>query len=710
MSRRFQFTVVVLVALYLALGSAWAWVVPMFEKPDEPGHFRYVRMLAQLGQLPPLVKDSALNPAEQIAGHPPLFYALAAGVVRGLGLTLPSDPPLNPFWAFAAPGAVPDNKNLFIHTTHPVWSAALVTRLVSLVLGAGTVVGAAALAWQLTGQARLSVLTAALVAVHPQYLFIASSTSNDALVTALSTWALWAAVRLFESPSTARGWWLFGVLGGLAAIAKTSAALLPVLGMLLAVWLAWRTRQWRPLVHGVAASLGGWLLLAGGWYLRNLLNYGDPLGTTIHMIYGARAASLSLAEVPRQFEVLTVTFWATFGWSNVQLSDWVYRVFYVVQPVWVGLALWALWRHRSAPLLFVVVYVALLAAALGWWVNSLYGTLGRLMFPALAPLMLGLALGLEQLRPRLSGLVVVWLALLNMLAMVTVDTAYTPPPALAQIPPGFTPVGVQLGTLARLEAVRLPTNRPAPGTSATVEVCWRALQASAQPLTVFVQWVAPPDQVAARRETYHGLGRYPSHVWQPGHLFCDSYLFHLPADMPAPMRYTMLAGMFDLTTGARVPLAATPTETAITLGQVAVRGSQPPPAHAIPISQTLGERLELGAATWPAPRPGALWPLTLYWRARQPLDQDYTMFVHWFNAQGVLVAQADAPPRAGAYPTSAWASDEWLAETYAVPLPADLPPGAYQVQVGAYRTDTGERLFLPNGSSTIILETIHVQP
>ena len=67
---------------------------------------------------------------------------------------------------------------------------------------------------------------------------------------------------------------------------------------------------------------------------------------------------------------------------------------------------------------------------------------------------------------------------------------------------------------------------------------------------------------------------------------------------------------------------------------------------------------------------------------------DYSTFVHVVNAAGNIVAQADAQPVAGSYPTSIWGAGETVVDTIAVPV----GPGDYQVYVGLYRWDTQARL------------------
>jgi hypothetical protein len=77
--------------------------------------------------------------------------------------------------------------------------------------------------------------------------------------------------------------------------------------------------------------------------------------------------------------------------------------------------------------------------------------------------------------------------------------------------------------------------------------------------------------------------------------------------------------------------------------------------------------------------------LTLYWQTSTALDTSYTVFVHSLDAEGTLMGQADGPPLADHYPTTAWRPGEIIADSRLV------PPGR-RYRVGLYDPATGERL------------------
>ncbi len=90
--------------------------------------------------------------------------------------------------------------------------------------------------------------------------------------------------------------------------------------------------------------------------------------------------------------------------------------------------------------------------------------------------------------------------------------------------------------------------------------------------------------------------------------------------------------------------------------------------------------------------------LKLAWQAQTSRLPDYTMFAQLLNVQtGERVAGVDAPPLKGAWPTGQWVKAEVVVDDLYIAIPPDLPPGMYNIIVGLYRPDTGQRLTLPGG-------------
>jgi hypothetical protein len=83
------------------------------------------------------------------------------------------------------------------------------------------------------------------------------------------------------------------------------------------------------------------------------------------------------------------------------------------------------------------------------------------------------------------------------------------------------------------------------------------------------------------------------------------------------------------------------------------------------------------------------------------MDQGYTVFTHLLGPDGQILAQQDNPPVNGTYPTTLWLPGEIVVDPYTIPLPTDLPPGDYPIQVGFYIAENGLRLADP-----VLLDTI----
>jgi hypothetical protein len=92
--------------------------------------------------------------------------------------------------------------------------------------------------------------------------------------------------------------------------------------------------------------------------------------------------------------------------------------------------------------------------------------------------------------------------------------------------------------------------------------------------------------------------------------------------------------------------------------------------------------------------------LTLYWRALNPQNQNYTVFTQLLDAAGRQVAGHDSPPANGAAPTTAWPVGAVQTDAHRLELPPNLPPGQYTLIAGLYNS-FGDRLtgINPQGGS-----------
>jgi 4-amino-4-deoxy-L-arabinose transferase-like glycosyltransferase len=85
---------------------------------------------------------------------------------------------------------------------------------------------------------------------------------------------------------------------------------------------------------------------------------------------------------------------------------------------------------------------------------------------------------------------------------------------------------------------------------------------------------------------------------------------------------------------------------------------------------------------------GEKMPVTLYWRIDGIPAAEYTPFIHLEDRWGLRWSQADG----FAYPVTQWTPGEVIAQRVELPVTAGAPPGAYNVRVGFFNPDSGDRL------------------
>ena len=111
--------------------------------------------------------------------------------------------------------------------------------------------------------------------------------------------------------------------------------------------------------------------------------------------------------------------------------------------------------------------------------------------------------------------------------------------------------------------------------------------------------------------------------------------------------------------------------------------------------------------------PGQILSLSLYWQALAQPDRNYKVFVQLLNSEGQLVAQRDSQPLDGFRPTSIWRPGQEITDRYGLLLTDALASGAYQLVVGMYDVETGQRLQVSGegtqtGADRILLAEIKV--
>jgi hypothetical protein len=121
---------------------------------------------------------------------------------------------------------------------------------------------------------------------------------------------------------------------------------------------------------------------------------------------------------------------------------------------------------------------------------------------------------------------------------------------------------------------------------------------------------------------------------------------------------------------------------------------QVPPPVAHETDARFGEHIRLRGyeVDSSALRTSGVLSLTLQWQADAPPQQDYLLFAHVLDEDSQRVAQVDVPPAGPDMPPTAWQPGRVITWVHPIPLPANLPPGAYWLALGLYDPQDFTRL------------------
>ena len=327
---------VAVLAAYLLAALCYVFITPLWQAPDEPAHYNYVRHLATRLSLPILqpgdyphdyleeLKAAHFPPERPIANiryeshQPPLYYILAAVVLSPLA-------------------------------TSAITVQVYGLRLLSVALGLVLLL----LTYRLGGviwptSPGKAVALAAVATFVPMHTAVSAAISNDILAEVLVTATVLQATKLWRKTGspfrdgvqklgiTA----IIGLLIGLCLVTKMTAFIalpLALLALLLGNLSLRQREEALPRVGKRAGGLGSslaalclpTLVLWAPWLIRNMVTYGlgDPFGQIRHdaVVVGQlrtaeKLAQVGLASMLRESVKLTFkSFWGIFGWMGVPM-------------------------------------------------------------------------------------------------------------------------------------------------------------------------------------------------------------------------------------------------------------------------------------------------------------------------------------------------------------------------------------------------------
>lgn len=280
------------------------YITPLWDSPDEPGHYSYVVDLSQgtyptLGKAPikRKVVDSWLGPdARQgqnwIAQHPPLFYALATPIEIG----------------GSAAGLSLNDKVRAV-------------RLLNSLIGALAIVGLMAFITISTQSMYLGLAGAIFVAATPMFTQLSGAVTNDTLVACTAAWGAFWYARWMKTNIYSHAL-ICALIIGLGCITKITmlVAAIPIF-FAMAYRMAGPGRS-LPFINVLKQCTFLWIgmfALISLWILRNYITYGALLPTaSILHAYPRDPNHVGFFHFMREFPI-----WQTILWNFIALIGWM---------------------------------------------------------------------------------------------------------------------------------------------------------------------------------------------------------------------------------------------------------------------------------------------------------------------------------------------------------------------------------------------------
>ena len=311
----------VLLIVYVIVGALYAVRTPAWQAPDEPAHYNYAAQVAANGCCPVIEMgdwDSAYLdtlkaerfapdlldrlPTIQYEDHQPPLYYLLSGLVYRL-----------------TDGSL------------------IALRLLSVLISAGIVACAYAITLALLPDRRALALAAALLAGFiPQNLAIMASVNNDALAGLIVGLTLYLLIRYLQGARVPV--WALGVAVGVGLLTKVNTIFLAGLVPLFVLLHWWFTpdRRFSELIRRLALFAVPALILGGLWWLRNVGVYGFPdvFGLRRHdqVVVGQLRTAELIAQVGfseylrRAVDTTFTSFFGQFGWMGLFMPTWAYWI------------------------------------------------------------------------------------------------------------------------------------------------------------------------------------------------------------------------------------------------------------------------------------------------------------------------------------------------------------------------------------------------
>jgi len=703
--------------VYVSLGIYYAVRVPAFEAPGELWHYaRVVRFLGLDDELP-LSTPDVREASAWVDIQPPLYYAVAGRLMSWLGIDVTAGfSGLNRHASLGDPTATA-NHNAVFHLDgehlpfYGVYAALHVMRLLSLFASVfALLAGYSAL--RLAGVRPPDALGGLIAGGFlPGFVFYAAGAQNGVWGLMCSLIALALAVGIASGRHRGYGFaFALGVAVALAVLCHLYGIL--CLGLIPLAYgiVALRDAKMRgqSLVEGLLA-LGTALGVSAWWWAEFVHSFAQR----VHAL--GQMSLLRVSTTGEAFRWLADSYFALWGWMNLAAPRVIYAWWHLLALLAIGGLvqglLYALWKYRriritlspTGAVLLLWTGGILLAFSLFLWkceivpLQLLYWATPGLSLVFWAGWRSWCRMGYRNWMLPAFGLVMALVA--GAALPISLDAVYARPQFIEfeALPADMVSLDLDFGDVVLL-GYQLESDSVKPGGEIALKTYWTVRRRVETNYSARVAVYGLEDDLVSLMDIHLGNGVFPTRWWLPGQVAEERWVLHIDSDAKGPtvatIRLSVYGSSFDDVVRARDPLGRLLSDS-VAIGHFRLEPRQRVVYRPFYNARyVFGERIALlGFDVYPTtPVAGQPWEITLYWQALHPIPTDYTVFIHLLDEEGQLVAQGDAPPVKGYYPTTFWQPGEQIRDGHLVVVPADLVGKKCSLAIGLYRPDTGARL------------------
>jgi hypothetical protein len=420
--------------------------------------------------------------------------------------------------------------------------------------------------------------------------------------------------------------------------------------------------------------------------------------------------------------------------GSANLAEYAFRILlgdhgvFAFSPVmlWVIYAMVTVLRRREHPLRTETIAVGAASLAVSLYIiffTDNFGgqAYGPRWFIAITPPLFLLAAEPALYRSAQRWLILVALSVLSVLAAwqgtsdpwgpalppLRLETsasllAWPAPLAPQQVASIPHPLDVSFpGSPARLIGYALTDDMVRPGDPFTVTLYWQALAPRVDRNSLFLHLINSIGALSAQHDRSPSLGNIPTSHWKPGDVYADAHRLELGETTYTPDQAWVQVGLYR-PNGARLVARDANGQSLGDAVQLASLKLLPRPGDLPnPVRVNFGDKIALAGydVSTRVIRPGETLSVTLYWQASSQLPVDYSVFMHLTSTGGEIPVKNDGFPYTSPRRTRRWVPGQVMQEVRSLAIPGYVLPGLYDIDMGIFSVDTGDRLPLiaPDG-------------